>query len=134
MAITITPCTTTDTFAHTKNTCTNYKQAAWDEFREKTKPRFQELSNTAIISEQVLSNTIIQFNNIINDADKAHILKGNIKHYNPKYTSEMKDLYVRETTCVTHLHHTHKSQQNAFTHLTLKLTHCSWKNKQSKKC
>ena len=86
---------TTDTHSYTRKTHTNYKQAAWDGFRETTEAHFQELNNIPITSEQILNNTTKHFNYIINDADKRHIPKGNRTHYNPNYSPEIKRL-IRE--------------------------------------
>ena len=87
--------TTLDTFSHTKHTITNYKRAAWDEFLVDTEAHFQELNLTHISSSQILNNTTSQANDIINNADKSHIPKGNRKHYNPYFTPDISRL-IRE--------------------------------------
>ena len=95
LPIIITLRTTTDTFSHTRHTTTNYNRAAWEEFRETTEPQFRELNNRRITTEQIANNTTIHFNDIINNADKAHVPKGNRKHYNPNYSIDIKRL-IRE--------------------------------------
>ena len=60
-----------------------------------TEAHFQELNLTHITSPQILNNTTSQFNDIINNADKRHIPKGNRKHYNPNFTPDINRL-IRE--------------------------------------
>lgn len=87
--------TTSDTFSHTRHTIPNYKRSAWDEFLEYTEAQFQELNNTIITSPQTLNNITTHFNNIINNADKRYVPKGNRKHYNPNFSPDIKRL-IRE--------------------------------------
>ena len=73
----------------TNNTFRNYKKANWTKYTEETEQHFSTLNNSPI---ENLDKHISLFNSIIQNADKLHIPKGNRRHYNPNYTTEIANL------------------------------------------
>ena len=71
------------------NTYKNYKKADWTKFTEETEQHFSTLNSTPIDN---IDRHITKFNSIIQNADKNHIPKGNIRHYNPNFTPEIANL------------------------------------------
>ena len=80
------------------NTYTNYKKADWTKYTEETEQHFSTLNNTPITN---IDKHIIKFNNIILNADKHHIPKGNRRHYNPNFTPEIARL-IRQRDSLKH--------------------------------
>ena len=82
----------TESYAKANNpptTYTNYKQANWTGFTEETELHFTTLNSTPIDN---LNEHVAAFNNIILNADKHHIPKGNRRNYNPNFTTEINRL------------------------------------------
>ena len=75
--------------SNTRTTHTNYKKADWNNFKDETETHFLTLNSFPICN---IDTTIKQFNNIINNADRKHIPRGNRKHYNPNFTPEIDSL------------------------------------------
>ena len=82
----------TESYAKANNphsTFTNYKKANWNRFTEETEQHFGILNNSPINN---LNKHVTDFNNIILNADKQFIPKGNRRHYNPNFTVEINRL------------------------------------------
>ena len=67
-------------------THTNYKRTNWPSFMEQTEHQFLVFNSIPITN---IDTSIAQFNSVITNADRAHIPRGNRKHYNPNLTPEI---------------------------------------------
>ena len=67
-------------------THTNYKRANWPSFMEQTEQQFLVFNSIPITN---IDTSIAQFNSVITNADRAHITRGNRKHYNPNSNPEI---------------------------------------------
>ena len=67
-------------------THTNYERANWPSFMEQREQQFLVFNSIPITN---IDTSIAQFNYVITNADKAHIPRGNMKHYNPNFTLEI---------------------------------------------
>ena len=67
-------------------THTNYKRANLPSFTEQTEQQFLVFSSTPITNKDT---SIAYFNSVIANRHRAHIPRGNRKHYNPNFTPEI---------------------------------------------
>jgi hypothetical protein len=75
-----------DPNANQHKTFTNFNKVQSDDFTKYTEEHFEQHNNNAFTN---IETTTKLFNNIIMNADKIYIPKGNIKKINPNYTPEI---------------------------------------------